>query len=210
MKKEVITLKNIKNFSNQQIFDQLVKHLSNTTKYSRLLRHFSVNTIHKSFIGSLIPDNVYHERLECMNIRKLFNYFNLEEGVDYNLNFINVCFMLTETGFPEGWFNGLSNIAEQFNFDNSSLLDSKWKIKQLNVPYDYKHYILSRILFKYDPANTCCVENESFDEYDEITKEWLKNERTLEELFDYYFDKNYDVELVNKVKQQILKVNIFE
>lgn len=29
---------------------------------------------------------------------------------------------------------------------------------------------ISRILFRHDPANTCCVENDAYDEYDRVAE----------------------------------------
>lgn len=57
---------------------------------------------------------------------------------------------------------------------------------------------VSNILFEYDPANTCCVENECYDEYDLIAEDatkmirggWAVDESVLQAL-DHAFGNDW-------------------
>lgn len=68
--------------------------------------------------------------------------------------------------------------------------------------------ILAEILFELDPANTCCVENEAFDEYYFFVQTLLEqidmcdtdtNKKYFFELFDMYFERNIKEETVLEI-----------
>ena len=59
--------------------------------------------------------------------------------------------------------------------------------------------LLSKVLFETDPANTSCVENDLYDEYDVFVKN-VSNFIELPLLFEYYFSVKLNTETIDKIK----------
>ena len=66
---------------------------------------------------------------------------------------------------------------------------------------------LNEVLFELDPARTCCVENECYDEYISIAEAIVSfsDDDNLREIIKSTFMFDFDVELPNEMIEQILE-----
>lgn len=76
-----------------------------------------------------------------------------------------------------------------------------------------KFFELSELLYNNDPAETCCVENEAFDEYDAeayklclLKEDDLKDNKVVLAIFDEMFDDNYNSEDIKGIFPTIKRI----
>ena len=63
--------------------------------------------------------------------------------------------------------------------------------------------MISEILFELDPMNTCCKENEVYDEYDRIADQIANSDLTPENVRKIFFD-SFNVLLTEDLVEEII------
>lgn len=63
--------------------------------------------------------------------------------------------------------------------------------------------MISEILFNLDPMNTCCKENEAYDEYDRIAQQIADSDLTPENISKVFFD-SFNVLLTEDSVKEII------
>lgn len=63
--------------------------------------------------------------------------------------------------------------------------------------------MISEILFNLDPMNTCCKENEAYDEYDRIADQIANSDLTPENIRKIFFD-SFNVIITEDVVKEII------
>ena len=63
--------------------------------------------------------------------------------------------------------------------------------------------MISEILFNLDPMNTCCKENEAYDEYDRIAQQIADSDLTPENIRKVFFD-SFNVRITEDSVKEII------
>ena len=113
-----ITLKTLKDATQQEIFDQVARHLL-TQKKAAIGREFCYYRFNglKCAIGCLISDEEYESRLESTQLPVLLSWY----GASKHYNFLRSLREVHDANPPEKWKEMLAYVASRENLSPAIL-----------------------------------------------------------------------------------------
>ena len=125
-----VTLKNINEFTLQEIFDRVAKHLLNQNEIAKdysgkcLYRVKKDNKVLLCAVGCLIPDKDYSENMEEQSINDLFRryYAQYEQPDTLRLELLQGLQEIHDYRNVIDWRDGLIKLAKNRNLDFGNLV----------------------------------------------------------------------------------------